>query len=186
VRHISFLGAVAAVFLWVSVAANAQSLLLPIGVNSSPVSSVIGPDGTYYALVPSSASTRQAPVTELMAIGVTGATKWTANISGEVGQVLPGVNDVFVEQTVITGSGRSATITTSVLVLNASTGAQGTPITPAGNISSIQEKTVGTSDYLYIYSVATSSTSSIGTTTITTTQTLSIYLNGTIVKTVTL
>jgi hypothetical protein len=184
----SILGGVLAAFLSVSVPANAQGFFPPISVNPAPATggAVIGPDGTYYVLVPASGSTRQAPVTELMAISVTGNTKWTATVSGDVGQVLPGATDVYVVQTVTSGAGRSATATTSVLVLNASTGVQGTPIAPTGNISSIQEKTVGANDYLYIYSVATSSSSGGGTTTFTATQTISIYLNGALVKTVTL
>jgi hypothetical protein len=180
-RIISFFGAAVAAILSVSTQANAQSL--------SPLTgSVIGPDGTYYALVPSSTSTRQAPVTELMAIGVTGATKWTANFNGEFGQVLAGMNDVYVVQTTTSGSGRSTTITTSVLVINTSTGTaeKFSPLTPTGSISDIQIKTVGTSDYLYINSVLTTSSTSGGTTTLTTTQTLSIYLNGTLVKMVAL
>lgn len=187
-RYIGFLSAILAVFLSASTEAKAQRFFQPVSINPKPLvgNSVIGPDGTYYVLVPSSTSTLQAPVTELMAISVTGTTKWTANISGEVGQVLPGVNDVFVVQTVTSGTGRSATITTSVLVINATTGLQGTPIAPTGNISSIHEQTVGTSDYFYIDSISTTSSSSGGTTTITTTQTLSIYLNGALVKTVTL
>jgi lipopolysaccharide export system protein LptC len=123
-----------------------------------------------------------------MAIGVTGATKWTANINGEFGQVLTGLNDVYVVQTTTSGSGKSTTITTSVLAINASTGKaeKFSPITPAGNISEIQIKAVGTNDYLYINSVSTTSSTSGGTTTTTTTQALSIYLNGTLVKTVAL
>ena len=191
-RFIRFFGAAVAAILSVSAQANAQgfSPFPLIGVTPVSVStgSVIGPDGTYYALVPGSTSTRQAPVTELMAIGVTGATKWTANINGEFGQVLAGLNDVYVVQTTISGSGRSTTIATSVLVFNTSTGAaeKFSPLTPAGNISDIQIKTVGTSDYLYINLVSTSSGAAGGTTTLTTTQTLSIYLNGTLVKMVAL
>lgn len=153
----------------------------------------IGPDGTYYALVSASGSTPQTPMTDLVAIGPPSApaTKWTATLSGEIGQVLPGATDVYVVQTVVTGSGRSATSTTSVLVLSAASGSQATPITPAGTIEDIEVRTItsstGTStDYLYIASVTTSSTTSGGTTTVTTTRTLSIYSNGTLVKSVSL
>ena len=188
-RSMSFLGAAVVAILAVSTQASAQGLspFSSIGVPPTP-GSAIGPDGTYYAFVPSSTSTRQAPVTELMAFSVTGATKWTANINGEFGQVLAGLNDVYVVQTTTSGSGRSTTITTSVLVLKASTGTAETfsPLTPAGNISGIQIKTVGTNDYLYITSVSTIYSTSGGSTTTMTTQTLSIYLNGTLVKTVAL
>lgn len=189
-RYVSFFGAAVAAIFSVSTQANAQSRVLLPPIIAAPTAvltgSTIGPDGTYYALVPSSTSTRQVPVTELMAIGVTGATKWTANISGEVGQVLAGLNDVYIVQTATSGSGRSITTTTSILVINTSTGAaeKFSPITPAGNISDIEIRTVGTNDYVYINSVATTSSTSAGTTTSTVTQTLSIYLNGTLVKTV--
>lgn len=162
-----------------------------VNLTSGPTDSVIGPDGTYYALVPASTSTRQAPVTELVAIAATtGSIKWTTDINGEVDQVLPGLNDVYAVQTVSSGSGKSATTTTSVLVIPTG-GPSGTPatITPPGNISNIQIKTVAGSastDYLYIYSVTTTSSSSGGTTTFTTTQTLTIYTNGTNPKTVTI
>ena len=187
-RHISFFGAAVAAILSVSTHANAQGLspFPPISVTPIPVlaGSAIGPDGTYYALVPSSTSTRQAPVTELMAISVTGVTKWTTNINGEFGQVLAGLNDVYVVQTATSGSGRNTTITTSVLVINTSSGAaeKFSPLTPAGNISDIQIRTVGANDYLYINSVSTASSIGGGTTTVTTTQTLSIYLNGALVR----
>jgi hypothetical protein len=189
-RIICFFGAAVVAVLSVSTQANAQGLLPvpPISVTPILTGSVIGPDGTYYALVPSSTSTRQAPVTELMAISVTGATKWTANLNGDLGQVLAGTNDVYVVQTTTSGSGRSTTITTSVLVINALTGTaeKSSPLTPTGNISEIQIKTVGPNDYLYINSVSTTSSTSGGTTTLTTTQTLSIYMNGTLVKMVAL
>lgn len=193
-RMISFVGTAVAAILSISTLANAQGFFpLPLPLLStsgtpSLTGSVLGPDGTYYALVPGSASTRQAPVTELMAIGVTGATKWTANLDGEFGQVLAGLNDVYVVQTTTSGSGKNFTITTSVLAINTLTGAKEkfSPLTPAGNISDIQIKTVGTNDYLYINSVATTSSTSGGTATLTTTQALSIYLNGSLVKTVTL
>jgi len=187
-RYLSLFGAAVAAILSVSTQANAQGLSFfsPVGV--LPTSVLVGPDGTSYALVPSSTSTRQAPVTELMAISATGVTKWTANINGEVGQVFAGLNDVYVVQTATSGSGRTTTIITTLLVINASTGTaeKFSPITPTGNISDIQIKTVGTNDYLYINSVSTISTTSGGTTTTTTTHTLSIYLNGTLVKTVAL
>jgi hypothetical protein len=189
-RFISFFGAAVAVILSVSTQANAQGFPIfpPITVTPAATSSTIGPDGTYYALIPSSTSTRQAPVTELMAIGMTGATRWTANINGEFGQLLAGLNDVYVVQTTTSGSGRTAMIATSVMVINTSTGMpeKFSPIVPAGNISDIQIKTVGMNDYLYINSVSTTSSTSAGSTTTTTTQTLSIYLNGTLVKTVAL
>jgi hypothetical protein len=187
-RIISFFGAAVAAILSISTQANAQpfSNFPPISAAPIQTGSLIGPDGTYYALVPGSTSTRQAPVTELMAIGVTGSTKWTANLNGEFGQVLVGVNDVYVVQTTTSGTGRNVTITTSVLVINASTGTaeKFSPLTPTGNISDIQIKTVGTNDYLYIDSVLTTSSSTGGTTTVTTSRTVSIYLNGTLVKTV--
>jgi hypothetical protein len=117
-----------------------------------------------------------------------GAAKWTANINGELGQVFAGLNDVDVVQTTTSVSGKSITITASVLVINTSTGTaeKFSPLTPTGNISDIQIKTVGTNDYLYIEPVSTTSSTSGGTTTFTTTQTLSIYLNGTLAKMVAL
>jgi hypothetical protein len=186
-RYVIVPSAVLAAFLSLSIQANAQGFP-PISVSSPPqgqTSSVIGPDGTYYALVPASTSTRQTPVSELVAIAATttGTTpKWTTDISGEVGQVLPGMNDVYVVQTLISGSGKSTTSTTSILLFpTTSTGAVTGPastITPTGNISGIEVKTVNGVDYLYIYSVSRTSSTSAGTTTFTTTQTLTIYKNG--------
>lgn len=189
-RFIGFLGIVAGTFLLASAQANAQRGLPPVsaGPIAAPISSVIGPDGTYYALVPGSTSTAKAPVTQLTAISVTGATKWNANIEGEVGQVLAGLNDVYIVQTTTSGSGRNTSLTTSLLVINTSSGQaeKFSPITPVGNISDIQIRTVGSDDYLYIYSISTTSSTSGGTTTYTTTQALSIYQNGALVKTVSL
>jgi hypothetical protein len=192
----TFFHAIAIFTTCAAVVASAQpiapgQLLKASGPNQG--SNAIGPDGTYYALVPAAGSTMQTPMTDLVAIGPPSApaTKWSATLSGEIGQILPGTTDVYVVQTVVTGSGRSATSTTSVLVLSVASGSQGTPITPAGTIEDIEVRTItgstGTSsDYLYIQTVMTSSTTSGGTTTVTRTQTLSIYSNGTLVKSVTL
>jgi len=147
----------------------------------------IGPDGTYYALVPGTGSTASAPVSELIAAGLTAtpATKWTVNLTGELGAILPGANTVFVVQTVVSGSGRMATITTSILSLSAATGAAGPTLSPSGTISNIEVKTIGTSDYLYVQTTSTSASQNEGTTTITTTTTLTIYSQaGAVIKTV--
>ena len=147
----------------------------------------IGPDGTYYALVPGTGSTASAPVSELIAVGLTAtpATKWTADLTGELGAILPGANTVFVVKTVVSGSGRTATSTTSILSLSAATGAAGSAITPSGMIGNIEVKTIGSSDYLYVQTTSTSTSQSDGTTTITTTTTLTIYSQtGAVIKTV--
>jgi hypothetical protein len=149
----------------------------------------IGPDGTYYALVPGTGSTASAPVSELIAVGLTATptptTKWTANLTGELGAILPGANTVFVVQTVVSGSGRTATRTTSILSLSVATGVAGPTITPSGTIGNIEVKTIGSSDYLYVQTTSTSTSQSDGTTTITTTTTLTIYSQaGAVIKTV--
>jgi hypothetical protein len=153
-------------------------------------SPAIGPDGTYYLLVPATGSTAQMPVTELVAVGLSPTTpantpKWSVTLSsGEYGPVLPGATNVYVVQKVTSGSGRSAT-TTSVLLLSAASGSQVGTITPTGDINDIEVQTIGGVDYLYVYTTITSSSTSNGTTTYTTTLTLTIYSpNATILKTV--
>jgi hypothetical protein len=154
------------------------------GPGQNQGSPAVGPNGTYYALVPGTTSTPETPATDLMAIALpsTSTTRlaplWTAtNLSGELGPVLPGANTVYLVQTVVSGSGRSATSTTSVLLFSAPSGStQGlTNVTPAGTIDDIEVRTINNVDYLYIYTTTTSSSTSNNTTTITTTRTLTIY-----------
>lgn len=71
--------------------------------------------------------------------------------------------------------------------------ASGTPptsnatITPAGTISDIQVRSINGADYLYINSVATSSSTSGNSATFTTSRTLTIYsASGAVVKSVAL
>jgi hypothetical protein len=188
------LGMICGAFLLATTNASAQRGISPQppvnGSGQSQGSTAIGADGTYYALVPGTGSTMQTPVTDLVAIGTsaTPATKWTATLpSGEFGPVLPGTTNVYVVQKVISGSGRSATSTTSVLLLSAATGTQVATVTPTGEIIDIEVRTIGSTDYLYIYTTTTSSSTSNGTTTFTTTLTLTIYSpNATVLKTVTL
>lgn len=190
--HKRCLGMICGAFLLATTQASAQRGFSPQppvnGSGQSQGNTAIGPDGTYYALVPSTGSTVQAPVTELVAIGLsaTPATKWTAtNLSGELGPVVPGATNVYVVQKVISGSGRNATSTTSVLLLSAATGTRVATVTPTGDINDIEVRTIGGTDYLYIYATTTSSTTSNGTTTYTTTLTLTIYSpNATVLKTV--
>ena len=183
-RYKHCLGLMCGAFLVVTTHAAAQGIPSrqpgAQGPVQSPGSNAIGPNGAFYALVPGTGSTPQTPVTELLAIvpSTPPATLWTAsNLSGELGQLLPGANTVFVVQTVVSGTGRSATTTASVLLFSAATGSTSglTTITPAGNIEDIEVKTVGTTDYLYVSTSNTSSTTSNGTTTVTTTRTLTIY-----------
>jgi hypothetical protein len=194
-RSLRSLGAICAVCLAFSSHAAADGLITSVlsalsGPNQTGPNTAIGPDGTYYALVPGSNSTLSMPSSELIAVGVTAtpATKWTATLTGEIGAILPGANTVFVVQTVITGSGRTATSTTSILSYSAATGAVGTTITPpSGTISDITVKTIGGTDYLYVHTTSVSTSQSGGSTTITTTRTLTIYSQtGTVIKTVTL
>jgi hypothetical protein len=182
-----------ACLIFSSHAAAQESITSVLTAISGPIHGVgitaIGPDGTYYALVPGTGSMASAPVSELIAVGLTAApaTKWTANLTGELGAILPGANTVFVVQTVVSGSGRMATSTTSILSLSAATGAAGPTITPSGRISNIELKTIGSSDYLYVQTTSTSTSQSNGTTTITTTTTLTIYSqSGAVIKTVVL
>jgi hypothetical protein len=184
-------GAICAACLIFSSHAAAQghsALLSPIlGPGTGVGNTAIGPDGTYYALVPGTGSTASAPVSELIAVSLTAtpATKWTANLTGELGAILPGANTVFVVQTVVSGSGRTATSTTSILSHSAATGAAGPVITPSGTIGNIEVKTIGSSDYLYVQTASTSTNQSNGTTTVTTTTTLTIYSqSGAVIKTV--
>jgi len=191
-RSLRSIGAICAAFLIFSFHATAQgpisSLFSALSGSSHGVgSTAIGPDGTYYALVPGTGSTASAPVSELIAVGLTAtpATKWTANLTGELGAILPGANTVFVVQTVVSGSGRMATITTSILSLSAATGAAGPTVTPSGTISNIEVKTVGSSDYLYVHTTSRSTSETGGTTTTTTATTLTIYSQaGAVIKTV--
>lgn len=184
--------AISAALLLAVAHANAQRIISPaqpVGPIQSQDNTVIGPDGTYYALVPGSGSTMQMPVTDLVAVGppATPATKWTVNLTGEIGPVLPGTANVYMVQTVVSGSGRSATSTTLVLLLSAATGTQVGSITPTGKINDIEVRTIGGSDYVYIYTITTSSNTSGGTTTVTTTRTLTIYSQtGSVIKAVTL
>jgi hypothetical protein len=159
----------------------------PSQFSPSTAESVIGPNGTYYVLLTGTGSTASSPTWELEAIGVTTtpATTWTANLTGEISSILPGVNTVFVVQTVTSGSGTTKTSTTSILPFSAASGAPGTIISPAGRITGIQISTVGGSDYLYVETTSTSTTQSGGTTTNTTTRSLTIYSpTGTVIKTV--
>jgi hypothetical protein len=191
-RSLRSVGAICAACLIFSFQAAAQGPIssIPSAISGPPQgvgNTAIGPDGTYYALVPGTASTASAPVWELIAVGSTAtpATKWTANLTGELGTILPGANTVFVVKTVVSGSGRTATSTTSILSLSAATGVTGPTITPSGTISNIEVKTIGSSDYLYVQTTSTSTTQSDGTTTVTRTTTLTIYSQaGAVIKTV--
>jgi len=131
---------------------NAQPSVLANPAAQIVYGATIGPDGTYYALVPGTGSTAQSPSTALLAIANTAGTtpKWTATLTGTLGPVLPGETTVFAVQNVTTGNGRHATTTTSILLLSAASGAHTVSITPAGNISDIQVRTIGGSDYLYV------------------------------------
>jgi len=191
-RSLRSVGAICAACLIFSSHATAQGPISSIfsafsGASYGMGNTAIGPDGTYYALVPGTGSTPSAPVSELIAVGVTAtpATKWTANLTGESGEILPGANTVFVVQTVVSGSGRMATFTTSILSFSAAAGAAGTTITPSGTISNIQVRTIGTSDYLYVQTTSKSTSQSGGTTTTSATTTLTIYSQaGAVIKTV--
>jgi hypothetical protein len=156
------------------------------GLASEPVlGSAIGPDGTYYALTAAANSTPQNPSTELLAIGNTGgnAPKWTAILPGRIGQILPGATSVFVVQSVTSGTGRNTTTTTSVQLLAAATGAHVTSIAPAGNITEIQVRTIGGSDYLYVSTFTLAATSG-GSATFSSARTLTIYsASGAVIKT---
>ncbi len=184
--------AISAAFVLLSVPAAAQGIFDPLpNVIQGGGSTVIGPDGTYYALVPGASSTPQSPSTDLVAVGVTGSgTKWTATLSGRVGQVLPGATTVFVVESTTSGTGRNSTTTTTVALLSAASGAppsSNATITPAGSISDIEVRNISGADYLYIYSVATSTSTSGNSTTFTTSRTLTIYsATGAVIKTVTL
>jgi len=169
--------------------AQGQGILSAHSVAAAGSESAIGPDGTYYTLVPGAGSTPLTRTSELMAIGIaaTPSVKWTASVTGELGSILPGTNTVFIVQTVVSGSGRTTTATTSILSYAAATGAHGTSITPAGVISDIQVRTIGGSDYLYVTTTSISSGTSGGTTVSSITRTLTIYSQtGTVIKTVTL
>jgi hypothetical protein len=193
-RFPSSIGAICAACLIFSSHAAAQGPISTIlsmvsGPSQGVESTAIGPDGTYYAVVPGTGGTASAPVSELVAVGLTAtpATKWTATgLTGQLGPILPGANTVFVEQTVVSGSGRSATSTTSILLFSTATGASAGPtITPSGPISNVQLKTIGTSDYLYVQTTSRSVSQGNGTTTVTTTTDLTIYSQaGAVIKTV--
>jgi len=197
-RFINSYGLILASALFLSTQAHAQRIpaipVLPIGgqVQTSPA---IGPDGTYYVVAPGTGNTLEAPVSELEAVGLTGnGTKWTKTINGNINSVLPGQNTVFVVQTTTTGSGRTSTTTTSVLLFETGNSAgttggasAGSTITPSGSISDIEVRTVSGADYLYVYSITSTTTTNGGTTTVTTAHTLTIYsATGTVVKTVNL
>jgi hypothetical protein len=164
------------------------------GFGIPALQTAIGPDGTFYALAPATGSTNQNPMTEVTAISTLPVSvtapnpKWMATITGRVSQFLPGATAIFVVQTSTSGSGRNATLSTSLTLLSTATGdaVTSTPISLTGNISSIEVRTVGTTtDYLYVTSVATSSSTTGGSTTFTTTTTLTIYSSaGTVIKTV--
>jgi hypothetical protein len=87
---------------------------------------------------------------------------------------------------VVSGSGRSATTTTSILLFSTATGAVAGPtITPSGTIGNIEVKTIGSSDYLYVQTTSRSVSQGNGTTTVTTTTDLTIYSQaGVLIKTV--
>lgn len=176
-----FLGGICGALLLATTCASAQGILRsPVTAGQSQGSTAIGSNGTYYALVPGTGSTPQTPVTDLVAIGppTAPAQLWiSSSLMGELGPVLPGANTVFVVQTVVSGSGRSATSTTSVLLFSVASGSTSglTNVTPTGTIDDIEVRTIGGSDYLYIYTTNTSSSTSNGTTTVTTTRTLTIY-----------
>ena len=188
-RSLCSIGAICAACLIFSSHVAAQGPISIFSGLSGPGHGVgntaIGPDGTYYAVVPGTGSTASAPVSELIAVGLAATPKWTANLTGQVGTILPGANTVFAEQTVVSGSGRTATVTTSILSFSVATGTAGPTITPSGTISNIEVKTIGSSDYLYVQTTSTSTTQGDGTTTTTTTTTLTIYSQaGTVIKTV--
>lgn len=95
-NNIKLIGAICGAFLLASGHAAAQGIFDPLP-NVAQESAVIGPDGTYYTLLPGANSTVQSPSTDLVAVGITGTgTKWTASLSGRIGQVLPGSTTVFV------------------------------------------------------------------------------------------
>ncbi len=191
-RSFFYIGVISSGLLFAAPLVTAQRLgPIPVfGLNPVDISA-IGPDGTFYALAPATGSTGQNPVTGITAISPLSGTapKWTATLTGLVARFLPGATSVFVVQNSTSGSGRSTTISTSVTLLSAATGAPVTasPITLPGGITDIQIKTVGTTDYLYVTSAATSTSTSGGTTTLTTTATLTIYSQtGVVIKAVTL
>ena len=187
-RKIKLFGAACAALLLVSAHANAQGIFKSI-LTPAVGETTIGPDGTYYAVVAGTGSTVQAPVTDLMAVGLaaTPATKWSVTLNGHVGQVLPGATTVYVVETTTSGTGRNATITTTVALLSAATGVQTGTITPTGSISDIEVRTINGTDYLYIYTTTTTSSTSGNTTSFTTTRTLTIYSStGSVIKSVTL
>jgi hypothetical protein len=177
------LGVMCGTVLFAAVHASAQGFLPgqpAVNAGQSQGGPAIGPNGTYYALVPGTGSTPQTPVTELVAVGppTAPAILWTSSsLKGELGPILPGANIAFVVQTETSGSGRNTTRTTSVLLFSAASGSTSglTNVTPSGNIDDIQVRTIGGSDFLYIYTSTTSSSTSNGTTTLTTTRTLTIY-----------
>jgi len=181
-RNIKVFGAVCAAFVLAAAPATAQGIIGPVPPLFSG-GTAIGPDGTYYAVVPGPNSTFQSPVTELMAVGLGATPKWTYTLTAQVGQVLPGATSVFVVETTFTGSGRSLTNTTSVLVLSVSGGTKTTSIAPAGNIYDIQVRDINGSDYLYIYTFTTSSGTGVNPASYSVTRMLTIYsANGTIFK----
>lgn len=189
-KNIKLIGAICGAFLLASGHAAAQGIFDPLPIVAQE-SAVIGPDGTYYTLLPGANSTVQSPSTDLVAVGITGTgTKWTASLSGRIGQVLPGLTTVFVVETTSSGTGRNTTTTTTVALLSADSGTPPTSnatITPAGTISDIQVRSINGADYLYINSVATSSSTSGISTTCTTSRTLTIYsASGAVVKSVAL
>src|SRR5579863_15515 len=100
---------------------NAQILGPLPGFGLPALQTAIGPDGTFYALAPATGSTNQNPSTEVTAFSTSAGTapKWTAMITGRASQFLPGVASIFVVQNSISGSGRNATLTTSVTLLSA-------------------------------------------------------------------
>jgi hypothetical protein len=188
-RSLRSIGAICgACLIFSSHAAAQRPISSPIpGPSYSVGNTATGPDGTYYVLVPGTGSTASAPVSELIAVGLTAtpAAKWTASLTGDLGAILPGANTVFVVKTVVSGSGRTQTSTTSILSLSAATGAAGPTITPSGTISNIEVKTIDSSDYLYVQTTSTSTSQSNGTTTFTTTTTLTVYSQaGTVIKSV--
>ena len=188
-RFMRYFGLIPAALLLASTHVAAQGIFDPLPVVSAG-GTVIGPDGSFYALLPGANSTFQNPSTDLVAVGVGGAAsstpKWTATLTGRVGQVLPGSTTVFVVETTTSGSGRNTVSTTAIALYSAATGAkQSTSISPAGPIVDIQVRNIGGSDYLYVYTISSASSTAGGTTTFTTMRTLTVYTaTGTVFETV--
>lgn len=143
----------------------------------------IGPDGSFYVLVPNSTAS------DLTAIGAvaTPSTTWKVSVSGDIRAILPGATNLYLLQTVVSGSGSTATRTTSVVWLSEANGSTLRTTAITGDVDHIEVKTVGGKDLLYVFAVTTTSSTSGSTTTTTTTRTVTIYgSDGSTIKTVTL